>query len=147
MANVNLKNVKKHDRKVSRSASAANINPAVLTTAAGVATAGTLATGDVVTLFTLPENADVTNAYIYVAKAPTGGTQTLKISVGSTDIVAAVAVGTSAGVFKGGAVTKANSGTGSNVTVTTGIANLTDGEFRIVVEYVEYNKVTGELTN
>lgn len=147
MANVNLKNVKKHDRKVSRSASAANINPAVLTTADGVATAGTLATGDVVTLFTLPENADVTNAYIYVVKAPTGGTQTLKISVGSTDIVAAVAVGTSAGVFKGGSVTRANSGTGSDVTVTTGIANLTDGEFRIVVEYVEYNKVTGELTN
>ncbi len=147
MANVNLKNAGKHDRKVSRSASAANINPAVLTTADGVATAGTLATGDVVTLFTLPENADVTNAYIYVVKATTGGTQTLKISVGSTDIVAAVAVGTSAGVFKGGSVTKANSGTGSDVTVTTGIAALTDGEFRVVVEYVEYSKVTGELTN
>lgn len=147
MANVSLKSAGKHNKKVSRSASAANIKPAVLKTADGVATAGTLATGDIVTLFTLPENVDVTNAYVYVVKAPTGGTQTLKISVGSTDIVAAVAVGTSAGVYKGGTVTKANSGTGSNVTVTTGIADLTDGEFRVVVEYVEYNKVTGELTN
>lgn len=144
---VDLKNVGKHDRKVSRSASAALIKPAVITTAEGVATKGTLAAGDVVTLFTLPANVDVTNAYINVVKAPTGGTQTLKISVGSTDIIAAVAVGAVSGAFKGGTVTKANSGTGSNVTVTTGIADLTDGEFRVVVEYVEYNKVTGELTN
>ncbi len=145
---VSLKNISKHSKKVSTSVSTATIKPSTLTTLQGVVTAGTLVSGDVVTLFTLPENVDVTNAYIFVTTAPTGGTQTLKVSVGSTDVVAAVALGTSSGVYKGTFATKANVGsTPQDVTVTLGVANLTDGEFRVVVEYNEYNKVTGELTN
>lgn len=140
MANIDIKRLSRNDQKVSRCASAAVITPADLD-------AGQLASGDVVTLFTLPANADVTNAYIYVGTGATGGTQTMKISVGGTDVISAVAVGTADGAFKGGAVTRVNSGTGADVTVTTGVATLTDGSYRVVVEYVESDKVTGELTN
>lgn len=146
MANVSYK-LPKSGKKVSRSASTATFKPADITVSAGVDVDGTLAVGDVVTLLSLPENVDVTNAYIHVVTAPTDGTQTLQISLGSTNLISAIAVGTVSGAFKGGTVTKANSGTGADVTVTTGVGALTDGEFRIVVEYVEYTKVTGELTN
>lgn len=147
MASVNIKKLNRNNSKVSESLSSATITPATLVVADGVATAGTLAIGDEVTLFTLPANADVTDAYIYVATGATGGTQTMKITVGSTDIVAAVAVGTASNVFKGGTVTKVNTGTGADVKITTGVAALTDGKFRIVVRYTEADKVTGELTN
>ena len=70
----------------------------------------------------------------------------MKITVGSTDSVAAVAVGTADGVIKGGAVTKVATGTGADVTVTTGVADLTDGEFEVVVEYIEYTRTIGEYT-
>lgn len=146
MANVIYK-LPKFGKKVSRSASTATFKPSDFKTSDGVAVDGTLANGDVVTLLTLPENVDVTNAYIHVVTAPTDGTQTLQIALGATNLIAAIAVGAVSGAYKGGTVTKANSGTGSDITVTTGVADLTDGEFRIVVEYVEYTKVTGELTN
>lgn len=146
MPQVNLKYVAKNGKKVSNSVSTAVIKPSSLIVKDGVATAGTLAVGDVVTLLTLPENVDVTNAYIYVKSAPTGGTQTFNIAVGGTDVVAAVALGTANGVYKGGTPARVNSGTSGDVTMTLGVAPLTDGEIRIVVEYVEYNKCTGELT-
>ena len=146
MATINHK-LPKSGKKVSRSASTATIKPAEVLASAGAAVDGTIATGDVVTLLTLPENVDVTNAYIHVVKAPTDGTQTLQLSLGSNTLTTALVVGTVSGAYKGGTTTKANSGAGSDITLTTGVADLTDGEFRIVVEYVEYTKVTGELTN
>ena len=146
MANINHK-LPQSGKKVSRSASTAILKPAEVLASAGAIVNGTVSIGDVLTVLTLPANVDVTNAYIHVVKAPTGGTQTLQISLGATSVIAAVAVGSVDGVFKGGTVTKANSGSGADVTITTGVADLTDGEFRLVVEYVEYTKVTGELTN
>lgn len=106
-----------------------------------------IASGDTAKLFRLPPFAIVTNAFILVKTGATGGTQTLKISVGGTDVIAAVAVGTASGVIKGGAVTKKYTGTGADVVVTGGVATLADGEYEVCVEYVEYTKVTGELTN
>ena len=106
-----------------------------------------IAIADTATLFRLPAFAVVTNAFIVVKKGATTGTQTLKITVGSTDVIAAVAVGTADGAIKGGTVTRAYTGTGADVTVTGGVAELADGEFEVVVEYVEYTKTTGELTN
>lgn len=147
MANVSLKQYPKNTKKVSISCSSFTLKPSSLLVVDGVSTAGTLVNGDVVTLCTLPKNVDVTNAYIYVKTAPTGGTQTLQLKLGSTEIVAAVALGTVSNTFKGTAV-KVNSGsTGGDITATLGVANLTDGEIRIVIEYNEYTKVTGELLN
>lgn len=112
-----------------------------------VAKTGTLANGEVITLCNLPAGAVVKDAFIVVTTAPTGGTQTLKITVGSTDAIAAVAVGTASNAVKGGTVTKVATGTGATVTATVGVADLTDGEFEVVVEYVEYNRTVGEYTN
>ena len=147
MASVNVKTYGKNNQKKGVCASVATIKPADLTNADGVATAGTLASGDVVTVFSLPADAIVTNALIVVKTGATTGTQTMKITVGSTDVIAAVAVGTADNAVKGGTVTRAATGTGADVTVTTGVGALTDGEFEIVVEYVEYVRTTGEYTN
>ena len=147
MANVNVKTYGKNNQKKGVSVSTATIKPAELTTSQGVASAGTLATGDVVSVFNLPGNCAVTNAFIVVKTGATGGTQTMKITVGSTDVIAAVAVGTAANAIKGGTVTKVATGTGAAVSVTTGVAALTDGEFEVVVEYVEFGRTVGEYTN
>lgn len=147
MANVDVKKYGKNNQKKSVSVSTGTIKVADLTTANGVATAGTLASGDVVTVFRLPANSVVTDAFIVVKSAVTGGTQTMKITVGTTDVIAAVAVGTAANAVKGGTITRVATGTGADVTVTTGVANLTDGEFEISVEYVEYARTIGEYTN
>lgn len=146
MANVNIKTLGKNNQKKAVSVSSATIKPAALTTSQGVAAAGTLASGDVVKVFSLPANSVVVDAFIVVKAGATGGTQTLKITVGSTDAVAAVAVGTAAGAVKGGAVTRVATGTGADVTVTSGVADLTDGEFEVVVEYIEYTRTIGEYT-
>ena len=107
----------------------------------------TIGIGDVATLFRLPAFAVVTNAYILVKVGATTGTQTLKITVGATDVIAAVAVGAVDGAIKGGAVTKAYTGTGADVTVTGGVGAIADGEYEVCVEYDEFTKATGELTN
>lgn len=146
MANVNIKTMNKNNQKKATRVSSATIKPSALTTAMGVATAGTLASGDVVKVFTLPANSVVVDAFILVKTGATGGTQTLKITVGSTDTIAAVAVGTAANAIKGGTVTKVPTGTGADVSVTSGVADLTDGEFEVVVEYVEYTRTVGEYT-
>ena len=147
MASVNLKNYGKNNQKKAWRISSGTIVPADLTTGDGVATAGTLASGDVVTICTLPADCAVFNAYIVVKVAPTTGTQTMKISVGGTDVIAAVAVGTTSNAIVGGTVTRKATGTGANVTVTTGVGALTDGEFEVVVCYAEYARTIGEYTN
>lgn len=106
-----------------------------------------VASGESVSVFNLPANAVVTNAFFMVETGLTNATATGKITVGSTDAIAAVAFAGVAGAVKGGAVTKVPTLTGAEVTVTIGTANATDGEVVAVVEYIEYDKATGELTN
>ena len=144
---INLTLEAKNNQKKVVSVSTGTIIPANVTTAQGAATAGTIASGDVINLFSLPANAVVVDAFIVVRTGATGGTQTMKITVGSTDVIAAVAVGATNNVVKGGAVTRVATGTGANVTVTTGVAALTDGVFEVVVEYVEFDRTSGEYTN
>jgi len=101
---------------------------------------------ETVAVFTLPANAVVVNAFFNVTSGVTGATATGKITVGSTDAIAAVTFGGSAAV-KGGTVTKVATGTGAAVTVTVGTANATAGVVEVIVEYIEYTKTNGELTN
>lgn len=105
-----------------------------------------VAIGESVAVFTLPAKAVVTNAYFVVESGVTGATATGKITVGSTDAIAAVAFAGVAGAIKGGTVTKVNTGTGAEVAVTVGVANATAGSVTVIVEYHEYEKSTGELT-
>lgn len=102
--------------------------------------------GETVALFNLPANAVVTNAFFNVTSGVAGVTATGKISIGGTDAIAAVAFGGSVAI-KGGAVTKVATGTGAEVLVTGGVAAATAGTVEVVVEYIEYTKTTGELTN
>lgn len=105
-----------------------------------------VASTETVSVFTLPENAVVTNAFFFVKTGLSNTTATGKVTIGSTDTIAAVAFAGVDGVLKGGSVTKVHTGTGAEVTVTIGTANATDGEVEVVVEYIEYTKTTGELT-
>jgi len=106
-----------------------------------------VASGETVSVFNLPANAVVTNAFFKVTTGVTGATATGKVTVGSTDAIAAVAFAGVADAIKGGAVTKVSTGTGAEVTVTIGTANATAGKVEVIVEYIEYTKTTGELTN
>jgi hypothetical protein len=103
--------------------------------------------GETVSVFNLPANAVVTNAFFYVNTGVAGTTATGKVSVGGIDAIAAVAFAGTAGVLKGGAVTKVSTGTGAEVLVTIGTAAATAGKVEVIVEYIEYTKSTGELTN
>lgn len=138
MANINVKLNGKNNQKKGVSASTATIK---------VADTGTIAVGDTVSLFKLPANSVVVNAFIVTRSTITGGTQTAKITVGSTDAIAAVALGTAANAIKGGTVTRVATGTGAEVIATVGVADLTDGEIEVVVEYIEFERTTGEYTN
>ena len=147
MASVNLVRKERNSGKRGVCVAVGKLIPANLTTADGVAADGTLASGDVVTFANLPANAVVVNAFIRVKEGATTGTQTLKISIGGTDAIAAVAVGTADNAIKGGTVTRVDTATGAAFTATSGVGALTDGVFECVVEYVETELVTGELTN
>lgn len=138
MAIINEKLVSKNNQKKGMSIFSGSLSPVDNTS---------LVINDVVTLGTLPNNSVVTNACIVVKSAPTGGTQKLNIKIGGTTSVAAVALGTTDNAVVGGAVTRVATGTGADVTTTLSVADLTDGEFEVIVEYVEYTKTTGELTN
>lgn len=138
MASFDVKLSGKNNQKKRVSVSSATIR---------VADTGTIASGDTVKVFRLPANAVVVDAFLVTRSTITGGTQTAKITVGTTDVIAAVAVGTAANAVKGGTVTKAATGTGADVIVTIGTAALTDGILEVVVSYVEYERTVGEYTN
>lgn len=106
-----------------------------------------VASGETVSVFNLPANSVVTNVFFLVVEGVTGATATGKVTVGSTDAIAAVAFAGVSGAVKGGATTPVFTGTGAEVTVTIGAANATAGKVEVIVEYVEYTKTTGELTN
>lgn len=110
-------------------------------------TAQAVASTETVAVFNLPANCVVTNAFFYVKTGLTNTTSTGKISIGGTDAIAAVAFAGVDGAVKGGTVTKVATGTGAEVLVTIGTANATDGEVEAIVEYIEYTKTSGELTN
>lgn len=105
-----------------------------------------VAIAETVSVFNLPKNAVVTNAFFYINEGVAGATATGKVTIGSTDTIAAVAFAGTAGVIKGGAVTKVHTGTGAEVLVTIGVAAATAGKVEVIVEYIEYEKSTGELT-
>jgi len=106
-----------------------------------------VASGESVSVFNLPANAVVTKAYFVVLSGVTGATATGKVTVGSTDAIAAVAFAGVAGAVKGGATTPVFTSTGAEVTVTVGTANATAGKVEVVVEYAEFTKTNGELTS
>lgn len=137
MANYDVKLDGKNNQKKAICASTATIT---------VADTGTIASGETVSVFNLPADAVVTNAYVVTRSAISGGTQTVKITVGGTDVIAAVVLGTAANAVKGGTVTKKATGTGAEVTATVGVADLTDGIIEVVVEYVEFDRTTGQYT-
>ena len=105
-----------------------------------------VATTETVAVFNLAPKAVVTNAYFVVEKGVTGATATGKITVGSTDTIAAVAFAGVAGTIKGGTVTKVLTNTGAEVTVTIGTADATAGRVVVVVEYDEYTLGNGTYT-
>ena len=98
------------------------------------------------TVFNLPANSLVTGVYVYVSAADTTASSTVDVKVGTTvvaDEVAVAATGVASGTVAptyfadGGAVAIAAGAT----------APAGDGACRLVVEYVELDLVTGELTN
>lgn len=146
MANVNVLLKERNNAKRYVSASVGTLKPAELTVEDGVATAGILAQADVVTLFKLPADCVITNAYFVVKKAAAETTSQLTIKAGSDNLVAATAVGSLANKVLGILAGKVYTGTGVDVTATVGTADLKSGEFDIVVEYTELGRMNGEFT-
>lgn len=144
MAAINFKRKDKNNSKGKVSVCTANIKPATVTVAEGFDAAGTIAIGDVITIATLPVNSIITSASVLVVTGATTGTQTVQIAVGGTEVMAAVAVGTASNVTKGTTTVKKVSGA---VTVTTGVAALVDGEFQVLISYIEPSLTSDELTN
>ena len=98
------------------------------------------------TLANLPAGIVVTNAYVVVTTASGTATDTVDIKLGSTVIGNECVVG----VLGVGAGTPAvtYSATGGALSVVSGAdAPDTAGVYRVVVEYLELDKVTGEYTN
>jgi len=143
MAAVNYKRKDKNNEKRKVSVLTTNIVVADVTVAEGFDTAATIASGDVITVAELPENSIVVGAEIQVVVGPATGTQTIAIEVGGTEVMAAVALGTADNVTKGTTTKKKVSG---DVTLTTGVADLVDGEIEILIRYIEPDLTSGELT-
>ena len=121
-----------------------NIKPADVTTDEGFDTAATIASGDVITVAKLPDNSIVIGAEIQVVVGPTTGTQTVAIAIGGTAVMAAVALGTADNVTKGTTTKKKVSG---DITLTTGVADLVDGEIEVLIRYIEPDLGVGTFTN
>lgn len=136
----------KNNFKKAISIMSAVIRPSSLSTYDGLMVDGTIADGDKLILANLPANCVVTNALIVVRHAPTNNTAQLTIDVGTDNVIAATAMGSSSGVIVGAFVGKAYTGTGKQVTATVGTADLTDGEVEVVIEYYEISRTTGEYT-
>lgn len=143
MAAVNYLRKDRNNEKRKVCVLAANIKPADVTVAEGFVAAGTIAIADVITVANLPENSIIVGAEIQVITGLTTGTQTVAISVGGVAVMAAVALGTADNVTKGTTIKKKVSGA---VTLTTGVAAMVDGEFEVLIRYIEPDLVTGELT-
>lgn len=102
-------------------------------------------TTSAVTLFNLPANCLITDAYVITE---TAGQTSLTLDVGVTgdaDGLIADADVDNTGIVKDALSTGVLTGTGTAVTVTPS-ATPTAGAFIFVVDYVEYTKSTGEMT-
>lgn len=98
------------------------------------------------TLFTLPAQSVVTNAYAIVTTVSGTATDTVDIKVGATVVANEVVVGVLG--IQGGTLAKTYFPTGGQVTVVAGadVPGIT-GKIRIVVEYDEIEVATGKYTN
>lgn len=98
------------------------------------------------TLFTLPPQSVVTNAYAIVTTVSGTSTDTVDIKVGATVVANEVVVGVLG--IQPGTLTKTYFPTGGQVTVVAGAdAPGTTGKIRIVVEYDEIEITNGQYTN
>lgn len=97
------------------------------------------------TLGTLPA-CFVTNAFINVTTVSTTGTSTVDVKVGST-VIGNECAATAAG-YAAGTAAPAKFATGGVITVVDGAVAPAAGDlvFDLYLEYIEYDKVTGELT-
>lgn len=148
MANINISRFDKNNQKKNVSLATARINPAVLDETYGLATAGTLASGDVITLFNLPAKCVITNCYVAVHKAPTGTGQqaTIQVKADAVSIMDAVAVGAQAAVV-GNLKAKTSIDAGAEITATIGAQALSDGLVEVVVEFHELERTNGDYLN
>lgn len=97
------------------------------------------------TLFTLPAQSVVTNAYAIVTAGSGTPTDTVDIKVGSTVVANEVVVGVTG--IQSGTLAKTYFPTGGQVTVVAGAdAPGTTGKIRIVVEYDEIELTNGTYT-
>lgn len=98
-------------------------------------------------LFNLPPECLVTRAYLIVnSAANAGATFDLDLVIGAVaTVLLNDASSDTVGVVKSGSLA-VDSSTGANIRLTSNIA-LTQGEFSITVEYIEYNKGTREYNN
>lgn len=150
MATIDIRTYGENRLKKSISLSTASIVPAKIGESYGNANAGTVKSGDILNLFELPSRSVVTSVFVLVKTKATNTTATLKLDVGTTNLMAATAVGSVSGAVVGSMAGTAKGiylPTGGIVAATVGVADLTDGDFEVVVEYYEVGKLTGELTN
>jgi len=143
MASINFLRQKTNNQKRRVSVFATRVVPANVTTDEGFDADGTIASGDTIHLANIPDNSVVTKATVQVTDGLTGGTQTVQLAVGGVEVMAAVALGTADNVTKGTTTQKKVEGA---LVLTAGVADMVDGEFEVLIEYIETNLVTGELT-
>lgn len=147
MANVNINSFGRNNQKKNVSVASATIDAGKLTSKEyGVSEDGKIAVGDVLTLFSLPAECVITNAFFVVKKVPTATTAQIKLDAGTDSLFAATAVGSAVAVV-GSLAGKAYTKSGVDVTATISTAALSDGLIEVVVEYVELNRVNGEYVN
>jgi len=91
----------------------------------------------------LPDNAIITDAYVFTQSASNAGAVTLGTTAGGSEVMSA---GDSTATGKSGTFTGATD-TGTGKSLYMGIAAAaTQGEFVVIVEYIEYTLNTGNLT-
>ena len=100
-------------------------------------------------LFNLPPEAVITNAYVHVmtaSDAATSNTGIIGTAVDGTQVLSAANLKTAGkqGTFTGQSLTTTGKTVYFKQTV---VGAATVGKFLVVVEYLEYNKTTGEYTN
>lgn len=114
---------------------------------ASISVSDTIATSATLndTLFNLPKNSMVVGGYVLVTTASGTSTDTVDVKVGSTVVINEAVVGAT-GVQEG-TLTKSYFSTGGAVTVVAGSDAPDDaGRIRVVLEYIELDKVNGEYT-
>ena len=99
------------------------------------------------TLFTLPANVMVTALTVLVITAASAGT--VDIAFNGTEIGSEVVVSTVGAIIEVPVPAAAYSATGGDILVDEGAVAITGGTFvgKLIVEYIELNKVTGEYTD